>query len=256
MCSLHRTFHALRRELLELRQRDDALLASLRQLQDELRLAGRIQRDLLQSSTPAIRGAALRVLHRPAGDVSGDIHHIARLNDSRVALAVADATGHGFAAGLLSAFVDRCLTRALREMPHSSSVRPGEVLARLNNDLIDADLKECHFVTAVLAVYEESSRMLTWSRAGAPHPLLVRATAAPRPLRSEGILLGVNRDTKYGTEQVQLASGDVVILHTDGIDCGSHADSLSNDPQRRLEALATSSTPLTDDLTALILRVN
>lgn len=256
MCSLHRTFDALRQELLELRRRDDALLASLKQLQDELRLAGRIQRELLRSAAPPVRGATLRILHRPAGEVSGDIHHVARLDDSRVALAVADATGHGFAAGLLSAFVERGISRGLRDLSTSTEVSPGDILGRLNRELIDADLKDCHFVTAVLAVYDESSHVLCWARAGAPHPVLVRPGEAARLLHTEGILLGIDRAAGFATGQVQLTPGDTVLLHTDGVECGTHGVDLLTDPQRHLESLAASAAPLEDDLTALLLHVS
>jgi sigma-B regulation protein RsbU (phosphoserine phosphatase) len=251
---MHRTFEALRQELLELRRHDEQILASLRQLQDELRLAGRIQRDLLHSPIPSVRGATVRVMHRAAGDVSGDVYHVARLDASRIMMLLADATGHGFAAGLLSAFVARSVTSAMHNMAADPGMPAGELLKRLNENLLDARVCEGHFVTALTAVYHEDLGELQWARAGAPFPVLVRPSNGPRLLRSGGILLGVDHSADFETCNVKLSPGDLIVFHTDGVEAGTHAPWLPEDPERRMDEIVSSPDQPKDDVTAILLR--
>lgn len=256
MCSMHRTFEALRQELLELRRHDEQVLASLRQLQDELRLAGRIQRDLLLSPIPSVRGAALRVMHRAAADVSGDVYHVARLDATRTVIVLADATGHGFAAGLLSVFVARCVTSALHDLAARPEMTAGELVKRLNENLLDARLCEGHFVTALAAVYDEDSRELQWARAGSPYPLFVEQANPPRFLQSDGMLLGVDRSANFETCNVRLSPGDLVAFHTDGVEAGAHSPWLPEDPEQSMDEIVSSPDHPKDDVTAIFLRVH
>ncbi len=218
MCALHHSMQALRRELTELRQTDGVLRADLTRLQSEIRLAGVLQRDLLRSSPPVANGVEIDVVYQPAEILSGDFYDVARLDDTRIALFLADATGHGVAAALLTAFVKRWLSQPGMGQGVTGAVAPDELLAALNRELLDAQLRDCHFLASTFAIYNERTHIIQWARGGTPYPILVRAEEAPLQVKSDGPLVGISPDARFQFVEFQLEPGDTVIFHTDGLD--------------------------------------
>ena len=184
---------------------------------DQLRQAGSLQRSL-QSPPPAIDGLDVHTLYRPAGAISGDLYDVVRLDETHVSLALADATGHDLAAGLLSVFIKRSLQGKEHRDGGYRLLDPDEVLARANRDLLAVRLEECQFVTAVYAVYNEQTHVIRWARGGGPYPILMRRNQPPRLLISEGTLLGAVPNPTFEVVEHQLEPGDTLILHTDGLE--------------------------------------
>lgn len=208
---------ALQLEVDLLRHREAAQRADIRRLDDELRLAASLQCDL-HASLPAAKDVDIHVLYRPADVISGDTYDVTRLDESHIAITVADATGHGLPAGLLSVFVKRSLCGKELTGDGYRLLDPDEVLARANADILGTELQECQFVTALYAVYDETTRILTWARAGAPYPILVRAGEPPQHLFSDGPLLGVLPHAPFEMVELRLKPGDTVLFHTDGLE--------------------------------------
>jgi hypothetical protein len=218
MCALHRPMQALCRELTELRQTDGVLRADLTRLHDEIRLAGVLQRDLLRSSPPTANGVEIDVVYQPAEILSGDFYDVTRLDDNHMAFFLADATGHGMSAALLTTFVRRWLSGHGVRQGAERPVAPGELLAGLNRELLAAQLQDCHFLASIFAIYDERTRIMRWARGGTPYPILVRAGQPPHQVVSDGPLVGVSSDARFQLVEFQLEPGDTVIFHTDGLD--------------------------------------
>jgi len=71
--------------------------------------------------------------------------------------------------------------------------------------------------TVICGIYDPEDRTLRWARAGHPPPLLLRDGATVIPPMPEGILLGALGDARYGEQTLQLQSGDILLLYTDGL---------------------------------------
>src|SRR5947208_1224161 len=99
----------LRAELNLLRRRDETLNFYMQRLDEELRLAARLQQDFLPKSLPELGPVRFQSLFRPAGYVSGDLFDVMRLDEKRIGFYVADAVGHGMPAALLTMFVKQAL---------------------------------------------------------------------------------------------------------------------------------------------------
>jgi len=202
----------MRREIEVLRRRDAVRETLLREWRNQLDHAARIQRQI-EGDLPALQGASLSVFTHPADRVSGDFHVVRRTSPRTVVLSVADATGHGLAAGLIAAAVKGMMAHALR-----TPCPAADVLDHLNGQLLGYAFSECEFVTAALAEYDEPTRLLRWARAGGPPPILIRDGSAPRRMVSEGLPLGIQADATFVPAQFQLQPGDAVLLHTDGLE--------------------------------------
>jgi sigma-B regulation protein RsbU (phosphoserine phosphatase) len=74
------------------------------------------------------------------------------------------------------------------------------------------------FVTLFYGVLDQNSRSLIYANAGHPPPLLMRSSSrAFEKLEVTGIALGAFAGAKYEERRVDLASGDVLVLYTDGV---------------------------------------
>jgi len=101
----------------------------------------------------------------------------------------------------------------------SNSVRsPGAILQALNIQLYDDLTRSELFITMFYAKYDAESGTLCYSNAGHNHPVLLRTDEfLPRELDTEGLILGVKKDVLFEERTVKLASGDVLLLYTDGL---------------------------------------
>lgn len=234
----------LRAELGALRRRDDTLHQYMQRLDDELRLAARLQQDFLPRSLPEVGPIRFHALWRPAGYVSGDLYDVMRLDERHVAFYLADAVGHGMPAALLAMFVKHALvTKDIAPPAPGSSpscvgcpvggrgyrlLDPGEALARLNAALMDQHLPHASFATALYGVIDTDTLELRLAKAGHPNPLLLRADGAIESLDADGPLLGIFDDATFDTQSVRLRPGDRLLAFTDGIEVAFAEDA----PQR------------------------
>jgi phosphoserine phosphatase RsbU/P len=223
---VQRELDALRAELGTLRSRDETLNFYMRRLDEELRLAARLQRDFLPRTLPAVGGVRFSVLFRPAGYVSGDIYDVVRLDEHHVGFYIADAVGHGMPAALLTIFIKQALRMKEILAGGYRLLLPSEALARLNVAMIEQELSHAAFATAIYATVDSRTRQVTIARAGHPLALVIRPDGSIHPVECDGGLLGIFPDETCPDVTVQLQSGDRFILYSDGMDVAfGHDDS-------------------------------
>ena len=181
-------------------------------LQNELDVARGMQQSILPTRFPKDPSYAVYGKMQPARNVGGDFFDVMYLNDGRVGLAVADVSDKGVPAALFMMF-----SRTLLKGAAIGVGLPGEVLREVN-DLLIEDNEGGMFVTLLYAVYDPSSRELTYANGGHNSPLVVHpdGTSALFPL-TDGIALGIAPDLSYKQNTVTLSPGDSVIFYTDGV---------------------------------------
>lgn len=218
LSEVEREMNGLRDEVDSLRKRDGALNHYMQRLDEELRLAARLQQDFLPRTMPQVGNVRFHAMWRPAGYVSGDLYDVIRLDESHVGFYIADAVGHGMPAALLTMFIKNALVT--KEIGRGSYrlLEPGEALERLNDALIGQGLSAGTFCTACYGVIDTNTLELRLANAGHPAPMLIRGDDPPTSLRVQGPLLGIFENEKFETASFQLAPGDRMITFTDGIE--------------------------------------
>jgi phosphoserine phosphatase RsbU/P len=196
------------------------LHAAYQQIDDELDLARRIQESFLPQTLPHMREVRFGVHYQPCGRVGGDFYDIFRLDEHHIGLYVADAMGHGVPASLLTIFVKKGVRAKEIRGQDYRLVPPGEVLKRLNHDMIEQELSESPFITMVYALLNFHEGRLEFARSGHPYPLYIPRHEPPVFWQIEGSLLGVF-ETDYPVQTAALRPGDKVLLYTDGMDAAS-----------------------------------
>jgi sigma-B regulation protein RsbU (phosphoserine phosphatase) len=184
-------------------------------LESELELATKVQLALLPQQVPEIPGLELAVFSRPAEIVGGDYFDFFRFRDEAHGLVVGDVVGHGLSASLLMAGLQASLRTLV-----SDHEAPVDVVRRLNL-LFCHNVRMTTFVTLFVARFDSHTRKLTYCSAGHNPPLLFRSQSNGKEplswLRPTGAAIGLVEEFQFGTEDVTLAPGDVLLLYTDGV---------------------------------------
>ncbi len=208
----------LQRELMSARKLGESTGGQLKEFDEEMRLAARLQRDFLPRRLPEVGCARFSVLYRPLGWVSGDIYDVVRLDETHVGFYVADAVGHGMPAALLTMFIKRSLQTKRIVGNTYEIVPPDASMQQLNTSICEQNLSSCQFCTAAYCVLDTATLRLTYARAGHPEPILTHADGSTVSLAAPGSLLGVFPEEQYSSATVDLVRGDRVVLYTDGLE--------------------------------------
>ncbi|MCP4246379.1 MAG: SpoIIE family protein phosphatase [bacterium] len=188
------------------------------EVDQEMRLAGRLQRDFLPQINEPLGPLRFSTLYRPASWVSGDIYDFFRVDEQHVAFYVADAVGHGMAASLLTMFIKKAISAKRIHDGGYELLTPSETVAGLNDALTAQALPNCQFVTACYCLINTDTLEMQYARGGHPYPLLISTDGSLTELRSAGGLLGLFPGDEYPTRTIQLKPGEKVILYTDGLE--------------------------------------
>lgn len=184
----------------------------------ELQLASRLQRDFLPHDNVVCPGFKFSTLFRPCSWVSGDIFDIFRLDETHWGFYLADAVGHGVAAGLLTMYIKHAIRpkRLLRD--GYEIVSPSEVLSHLNDLLAQQGLPDSQFITGWYGVLNSETNALRYAVAGHPPAMLIDPAGEIRELHGDGCLLGINCGEQFSDESVTLRTGDRIFLYSDGLE--------------------------------------
>ena len=189
-------------------------------IDEEMRLASRLQRDFLPRKLPEVGPVRFAAMYRPAGWVSGDIYDVVRLDETHVGFYVADVVGHGMPAALLTMFIKRALPTKRIEGNSYQIVPPEEALAALNVDICEQGLSSCQFCTAAYCIVDTADRTATYARAGHPEPVVLRADGAVEVANTHGCLLGIFPEEEFHSTRLKLSPGDRVLVYSDGAEYG------------------------------------
>lgn len=209
----------LDRELYHLQRLGKRLNHHFADIDQEMRLAGRLQRDFLPRQMPGMPGLTFEAIYRPASWVSGDIYDVFRIDEHRVGIFIADAVGHGLAAGLLTMFLRQALVSKRIDGARYDIVPPSEAISQLHHSLLRQSLPHCWFVTASYLIVDTQAMTLTHARGGHPYPIHIAAGGVPRELQVSGPLLGLaDIEDSFEQQTIPLSRGDKLVIYSDGVE--------------------------------------
>ncbi|MFH8405793.1 PP2C family protein-serine/threonine phosphatase [Streptomyces sp. NPDC018019] len=242
MWAVLRDVSELRRSQRAVRETRDSLQRQRHRAQTEHRLAVELQEAVLPPWRGSLRfpqggpvALDLAARYLPSGTsalIGGDWYDALQLPDGRTLLSVGDLTGHGATATSGMAMV----LGALRGMAVSGQ-EPGPLMGYLNQ-LLDSSAQPA-LGSAVCCRFDPATRQLVWAQAGHPAPLLFRGGTGSPLNPPEGVLLGATTGAHYTQRREQLAPGDLLVLHTDGlVPRRSHGPLSAHEGAERLLSLA------------------
>jgi sigma-B regulation protein RsbU (phosphoserine phosphatase) len=211
-----------------------AELARRERMEREMELARQVQQSMLPRTFPNVPGFRFAAANEPARQVGGDFYDVIVLDDQHFGVAIGDVSDKGLPAALYMA-----LTRSLLRAEARRDRSPRAVVTNVNHLLYELG-EPGMFVTIFYGIIEQTTRRLTFVRAGHDRPFLLHAGTIEQ-LGGGGSALGLLREEEFilDDEQTILAPGDRLVLYTDGlIDVVNPAGELYD--RRRLEMLLRS----------------
>jgi serine phosphatase RsbU (regulator of sigma subunit) len=178
----------------------------------ELEQARRVQQRFVTNVFPEGRGLAFGHQYRPSRMVGGDMFDVVAVGKDDVVIMMADVSGHGLAAALLTS-VTKVLFRTAAEQCHE----PAKLLCWLNRR-ISSYMATGEFLTVFLASWNARTRIFQYAGAGHPPALLLTPgkRSAERLYVSPGIV-GIMPDGEFQSNSVQLSLGQRIVCYTDGV---------------------------------------
>lgn len=199
-----------------------------RNLQQNMEAAVQIQLSLLPPRMYIVKNYQFDWCFKPSELLGGDMLHVYKLSDTKVACYVLDVSGHGTQAALLSVTIRNQLTVNSLDTSvehhngelislESGSNRPQDVIKALSNHYGELLDRTGHYFTIVYGILDIVTGIFEYISAGHYNPIHLRNHKAVINTESSGAPIGMFRHLHYQQHQIQLLPGDKLYLFTDGI---------------------------------------
>ncbi len=196
-------------------ERANNKLASFhRKITKELEQATKAQRFILPASLPENKKIKFSSLYRPMDQIGGDFYDVTEFDKGVYGVLVADVTGHGIPAALLTFMTSLAFKNSIQ------NINSTELAVSITNKKLLNKMPKGAFVTMFYAIYDSTSKILTYTQAGHPHGIIIRPTSKEIiPLTTKGGLVGVFPENKitYGESKIRLQKGDKLLLYSDAL---------------------------------------
>jgi sigma-B regulation protein RsbU (phosphoserine phosphatase) len=252
----------------QLEKQNDELERWRRELERDLAAARLTQQSLIPQKPLMLPGWEVAACYRPVIQVGGDIYGWLRMKDGRTLFWIADGSGHGAAAALL--------TTLAKLLFHHGSVEhnePASVMEAVNDDFRSI-FGGRSFMTAMCVALNHTTGRAHVVGAGHPPLLVVRNNGATESIASIAPPLGLVERHEFTETALGFEPGDAFLLYTDGLFGLSkkeehrvtpqHLEKMLDPSARTAEALLkrilervipnNAEDSLSDDMTALAVR--
>ena len=229
----------------QLQKQNDELEAWRHNLERDLEAARLTQQSLIPQKPPVLPGWEIAACYRPVIQVGGDIYGWLRMGDGRTLFWIADATGHGASAALLTT-----LAKLLFHHGTVENNQPAEIMEAVNNDFRSI-FGARSFMTAMCVALDANTGRASVVGAGHPPLLVARTGGRTESIASSAPPLGLLERSQFIETDVDLDPGDAFFLYTDGIYGSGHEEN----PRLSSKRLAEMLQPLAENAEALLNRV-
>jgi PAS domain S-box-containing protein len=182
------------------------------EIESELSIAARIQQSLVPHNL-AWQDLTVESYYSPARTIGGDFGIVLPQGDEFLNLILCDVSGHGVGSALMA---NRIYSETLHALNHKTE--PGSLLQCLHDFVHDRMAERGFYFTMAAARFDQCGRRLTFAAAAQPPAILI-SNGSLRLIDSQTGILGYVSETAspVSAEQVELSSGDRLILYTDGL---------------------------------------
>ncbi len=223
-----------------------------RELEQQLDLARRVQRDLLPRGTPEAGGLEISSEFVPFWGVGGDYYDVFTLDSDRTFIVLGDVSGKGLPAALIMGLLHGMVRTASRSWDGTNH---HELTSEVNR-LLCSSTASNRFVTFFWSCYEPLTGQMRFINAGHNPPVLVRPSSGAceiEEIAPGGPVLGLLPNAVYEPGETRLRPGDLLVIFSDGLVEAADADDVEFG-QERLEAILRENCQLPpEDLKRVIL---
>ena len=195
----------------QLERQNDELEKWRRDLERDLAAARLTQQSLIPQKPLLLPGWQIATCYHPVIQVGGDIYGWLRMKDGRVLFWIADGTGHGAAAALLTTLAKLLFHHG--SMDHDS---PASLMEAVDNDF-RSTFGARSFMTAMCVALDPATGQAQVVGAGHPPLLVARHGGTTESIASVAPPLGMIKRSAFTETVIDLEPGDAFLLYTDGL---------------------------------------
>jgi sigma-B regulation protein RsbU (phosphoserine phosphatase) len=229
----------------QLQAQNAELEAWRRNLERDLAAARLTQQSLIPQKPPVLPGWDIAACYRPVIQVGGDIYGWLRMADGRTLFWIADATGHGASAALLTT-----LAKLLFHHGAVEHQEPAEIMEAVNNDFRSI-FGARSFMTAMCVALDPVTGRASVVGAGHPPLLVARRNGGTESIPSSAPPLGLLERSEFVETKIDLEPGDLFFLYTDGL----HGSGHDENPRLSSGRLSEMLQPMAGSAQAVLMRV-
>ena len=230
----------------QLERQNDELEQWRRDLERDLAAARLTQQSLIPQKPLVLPGWDVAACYRPVIQVGGDIYGWLRMKDERILFWIADGSGHGAAAALLTT-----LAKLLFHHGSAEKNAPASVMEAVNDDFCSI-FGGRSFMTAMCVAIDHKTGKAHIVGAGHPPLLIVRQNGATESIASVAPPLGLAQRPEFVETALEFEPGDAFLLYTDGL-FGSSENGQQRVTPQQLEKMLDHSAPTPEVLLKRIL---
>jgi phosphoserine phosphatase RsbU/P len=193
-------------------QEHQSLRFQQQELKSEIEIAASVQKSLLETTIPSVECLDIGAISVPSKQMNGDYFHFVSDESRNISVAIADVIGKGIPAALCMSMIKY----AMDSLP-DFRISPSGVLENLNR-VVEQNVDMGMFITMLYGLYKTDDHIFTYSSAGhEPGFFYNKEKDDFIDMKTRGLVLGVDRRTKYRHFELKLNIGDMIILLSDGV---------------------------------------
>jgi phosphoserine phosphatase RsbU/P len=224
------------RDITQMKNLQKKILDQNKKLQEDLSIAKKLQCSLLPKKFPSDK-IGLSFIYKPCESLGGDFLDIFKIDEDHVGIYIADVSGHGVSASLLTVF--------LRSTMNKKTLSPSAALKELYADFNESDFDPNFYITIFYAVIDIKNYTLVYSNAGHNVCPVIFNKDRFEILRIPGIPISNWTETvEYQDNKISLLKDDKIFLYTDGIIEIRNKENKIYGDDRLLDILLNSTQPI------------
>ena len=185
-------------------------------LNEDLLIAQRLQQAMLPEHMPSPKDYAFYAKYHPCEAVGGDFYDVFELGEDKVAFYIADVSGHGVSAAMLTVFFAQAARSILQS--YGAEASPGAAMREVWRRFVQMELEEHLYITAWMAVLDVVTGDITYSNAGhIVSPLLLSGDDVESLEIAGYPICRWLPEVSYQEATVNIKQGGKLLLYTDGL---------------------------------------
>ncbi|WP_295154459.1 fused response regulator/phosphatase [uncultured Brachyspira sp.] len=182
-------------------------------LKKDIEYASKLQKSILSYGNTSIPKNDISVFHYAPNEVSGDYSGIKSINDGWYSILLADVSGHGVAASMLTILIKSFFDSHI--ITNYKNTSPSNFIKELNKFFIEENFDRSLFASVFYAIYNNNTGDFICSSGGSPKPIYYSKDSAEE-INIEGPLVGMSEDSEYSEVSIKLNHNDIIFIFTDG----------------------------------------
>ncbi len=200
------------RDVTRERKLENELVLKNKKMSKDLGFAKRIQEQILPNKD-LLENLFIDYIYKPSEMLSGDIFDVFQIDDENIGVYIADVSGHGVAAAMMTMFIRQTM-RSIKD----SITKPSKALSELYRRFMSLDLEVDKYFTIFYGVFNKNTYEFNYSNAGHNCVPIKYTKDSMEMLEIKGYPIAILfKEMEYKEKSTKLALGDKILFYTDGI---------------------------------------